>query len=63
MASTIVLEHSFEKIFIFFGWIRVISFVQFTPISRRLNNVRIHPVGILIVEFNNLIRYKMSKYI
>ena len=45
-----------EKVFILFSWIRVISFGQFGPISQGWNNFRIHPVGILLVEFDNLIK-------
>ena len=51
-----------EKVFILFSWIRLISFGQFRPISQGCNNLRIHPVGILIVDFDNLIRNKISKY-
>ena len=54
---------SAEKVHIFFSWIRVISFGEFRPISQGWDHLRIHPVGILTIDFDNLIRNKNSKYI
>ena len=67
LASTIMFGHLFHlagKRFLFSSvWLEQYLFGKFRTISQRWNNLSIHPVGILMVDFDNLIRNKIFKYI